>query len=494
MNPLEDIAPYPAGRRVVAWVVVAAGVLALCGWLRHALLWSNLYDLGIFDQAIYLISRGLPPVSTTLGFPILGDHASFILYPIALLYRLRPTVDWLFILQGLGLAAGALPIAALARDVGLEASWQAALAGAYLLYPAVFNVALYDFHPETLAVPALLWAVVWGRQGRWFPFVCACLWAMSCKEVLTLTIAAIGLTLLVPDGSNLPSPRRRRVSAVTAMGLGVTGFLLDVGFVIPHFSGHGPAALDRFSDLGGPSLWQVSEGMFTHPGVVAAKILSPAFAVYGLMLIAPLAAGLRMVDGIALLPALPMLVLNGLSAVPYQRDLLHQYTVPIFPFLFVWLVRSVARLQRDGRRPWLRPSMIVASAGAGFIAMAKVGYFATVFTTHLPYRSAAFSAMALIPSDASVLAASDLAPHLSHRLRLDEPEGGTAAPDAMARAAAYRYILLDPQQPNVAAGEVAPAVFARALAADFRTVYAKDGVCLLERRQSIVPTETNLSR
>ena len=68
---------------------------------------STAYDLGIFDQAVYLISRGEPPISTLLGFHILGDHAALIWYPISLLYKIYPSVYWLFGIQSIALSVGA---------------------------------------------------------------------------------------------------------------------------------------------------------------------------------------------------------------------------------------------------------------------------------------------------------------------------------------------------------------------------------------------------
>jgi|AGSF01.1.fsa_nt_gi Predicted membrane protein len=45
-----------------------------------------------------------------------------------------------------------------------------AVAAVYLLYPAVFNVNLFDFHPEVIAVPAFLAAIVAARLDKilWF--------------------------------------------------------------------------------------------------------------------------------------------------------------------------------------------------------------------------------------------------------------------------------------------------------------------------------------
>ena len=66
------------------WIIFSIAFLCFSGsiCLRHAWFQTSSWDLGIFDQATYLISQGLAPNSTLLNFHILGDHGSLVLYPI----------------------------------------------------------------------------------------------------------------------------------------------------------------------------------------------------------------------------------------------------------------------------------------------------------------------------------------------------------------------------------------------------------------------------
>ena len=86
----------------IGWMIgVGTLVLFAASSLRHFLFQSTAFDLGIFDQAIYLISQGENPISSFLGFHIIGDHAAGIFYPLALLYKVYPSVYWLFVVQAL---------------------------------------------------------------------------------------------------------------------------------------------------------------------------------------------------------------------------------------------------------------------------------------------------------------------------------------------------------------------------------------------------------
>ena len=78
--------------------------LTLASSLRHFWFNSSSWDLGIFEQAIFLISKGHEPFSSILGFHILGDHGALILYPLAIFYKIFPSTYFLFFLQSSALS------------------------------------------------------------------------------------------------------------------------------------------------------------------------------------------------------------------------------------------------------------------------------------------------------------------------------------------------------------------------------------------------------
>ena len=126
----------------------SALILFACSSLRHTLFQSGAFDLGIYDQVVYLMSQGQPPISSFLGFHHMGNHAAWAVYPLSWLYKIYPNVHWLLAVQAVALAMGALPTWHLARQAGLTVRQAVAMAAVYLLYPLVFNVNLFEFHPE----------------------------------------------------------------------------------------------------------------------------------------------------------------------------------------------------------------------------------------------------------------------------------------------------------------------------------------------------------
>ncbi|PNW28496.1 UNVERIFIED_CONTAM: hypothetical protein BEN50_21065 [Euhalothece sp. KZN 001] len=157
-------------------------VLFFFSSLRHFLIQSSALDLTFFDQVIYLASKGKTPISTLLGFHLIGDHSAFILYLIALLYRLFPYVHWLFFIQAFALSLGALPLYNLSLKLNLSKHYAVTIVIAYLLYPAIFNINFYtDFRSETIAIPGFLWLVFAAYNNQKLCFIFSILFIIYCK-------------------------------------------------------------------------------------------------------------------------------------------------------------------------------------------------------------------------------------------------------------------------------------------------------------------------
>ena len=67
------------------------------------------FDLGIFDQGVWLLSRFKAPFVSIMGLNLFGDHASYILLALVPLYWLWPAAQALLIAQTLALCLGAIP-------------------------------------------------------------------------------------------------------------------------------------------------------------------------------------------------------------------------------------------------------------------------------------------------------------------------------------------------------------------------------------------------
>lgn len=417
----------------LGWIIgVSALILFGCSSFRHELFQSTASDLGIFDQVVYLISQGQPPISSVIGFHILGDHAAWIFYPLALLYKIYPSVYWLFAVQSAALALGALPSWYLARQAKLKESQAIAIAFVYLLYPLVFNVNLFDFHPEVIAVPLLLAAVLAARSGQVGWFCLSIFIVLGCKAVLSLTVAAMGVWLLFFE--------KRRLSGAIALCAGVSWFLIATQVIIPFFSGAEAGAVARYSYLG-DSVLAIAKNIVFQPGLILGKVFSLDNLGYLVLLLAPVIWGLSLEGMKPLVGALPCLALNILADYQPQKDLIYQYSLPALPFLLLAVISSLA-----AGKGWLQNKRaIILWSLVTFLSLAKFTYFGGRYLASIDTWQATKEAIAQVQTQGSVYTTAQITPHLSHRKLITL----TNAEFPPANLNAFDYVLLNARHPGL---------------------------------------------
>lgn len=457
------------------FVAVSASLLFISSSFKHRIFQSAGWDLGIFDQAIYLISQGKPPISSFLEFHILGDHAAFILYPLALLYKIYPSVYWLLGIQAIALASGILPAWLLARQAGLAVRQAFWIGLAYILYPVIFSINQFDFHPDVFVPPALLWAIWAARAQKMGVFCLAIVTVLSCKAVLGLTIAMMGLWLLVFD--------RRRSYGIVALMAGVGWFAIGTQAVIPFFGGASATIgrhLFRYGELGN-SFSEMAVTAITKPWIVIDQVVSKDNLRYLLRLFFPVIWGIMPQYCAPLLGALPAILLNLLSVSPNQKDLMFQYSLPVVPFLLVVAIATMAAKQ--GLSRWR--GVIALCLVLGFVRFSAFRKVDTYFRelTNLETKQAAID---LVQPNASVLTVMNVAPHLSQRSQI---RTATIAFDAAtgfdpADLTDYDAVLLDMRYPGYSAPAFFLANIFNQVQADsrFQTTYQQDGVYLFTQK------------
>lgn len=399
LKPLHTLHSHFLSR----WIAGTALILFVCSSARHLRLKSAAYDLGIYNQAIWLISQGQAPVSSFLRIHILGDHVSWIFYWIALLYKIYPSVYWLFAIQASSLALGALPTWLLARQADLSRSLAAAIAVAYTLYPVVFNLNLFDFHPEVIALPLFLGTVWAARANRKVGFCLMLVVILGCKAPLSLTVAAMGIWLLVFE--------KRYFFGIVALSAGTGWFLLATQWIIPFFKGGEVFGIKRYTYLG-DSVLDIIHNIFLSPQLILGKVFSLDTLRYLALLVVPLVWGLSPQHLTPLVSAIPVLAMNILSTAEGQRTLGGQYSLAILPFLMVAVIATLA-----SGKGWLRERRwIVLWVLVAFLCLTKVKYTQFMFyAENLDVWQANRSAIAQIQTKGGVLTTTFLAAQLSQR-------------------------------------------------------------------------------
>jgi len=395
--------------RKLLWTAISAYVLStLPLTLGHLDRFAMMaFDLGIFDQAAWLLSQGQTPFVTVQGLHILGDHFSAIVYLLAPLYWLWDSPKVLLTAQTVALALGALPVYALASTRTRSPFVSLLFAVCYLLYPALQWSNLAEFHPDTFATPLLLGALSCLSQKRWRSSCVLIGLAILTKETVGLTVMALGLYML---------PRDRWVWWLT-FGAGATALLVAMATVRHYNGGESSSYLWLYAKYGRNPIEIVSY-LLGHPSVLVSDLTTEPKRHYLFGLLQPVMF-LPLLSPKLLLVAAPALLTNLLSSRDAAYSLQAYHGAAIIPIVFAAAIEGYARIRHR-----------VSPSSAAVLA-ANLALWALVGSWHLgplgkshepPYGSLkliesteARQALAMIRPDTSVSAQSALVPHLSHR-------------------------------------------------------------------------------
>ena len=71
---------------------------------------DSAFDIGLYDQGVWLLSRFHAPYVTLMGRNLFGDHTQFSLLAMVPLYWIHAGADTLLYVQALMMALGAVPV------------------------------------------------------------------------------------------------------------------------------------------------------------------------------------------------------------------------------------------------------------------------------------------------------------------------------------------------------------------------------------------------
>ncbi|MEH2077659.1 MAG: DUF2079 domain-containing protein [Nostoc sp.] len=106
----------------------------------------------------------------------------------------------------------------------------------------------------------------------------------------------------------------------------------------------------------------------------------------------------------------------------------------------IWLIHSIKEYQRENKRRWLQPKILITSAIIYFLVLAKYDFFVTRYLSNLPNLHSLYTAVSLVQTKESVLTTAKIAPHLAKRqnIKLINQEWKLEKDNEI-----FKYILLD---------------------------------------------------
>ena len=422
--------------------------LTLASSLRHFWFNSSSWDLGIFEQAIFLISQGKQPISSLLGFHILGDHGALILYPLALLYKIFPSTYFLFFLQSSSLAAAIYPLKRLSKSTKISKKNLYASYIAFLLYPIVFNVNIFDFHPEVIAFPIVLDIFVSLKTREINP-----LWKLFLKIFFILTCKITNSFLVIGFGIWLIVKGFRKLGYFF-ISLSTFWFNFIAFFIIPFFGGEN-ATISRQAEKFGLNdnfVLDIST-LIKSISQLFIQIFSVSNLEYLFLLILPFIYILlnkkRLKFLFNFIPFTPLILLNLISNSYPMKNLVHQYSLFIVPFISVSIQESLSPKLTEGLKNyplWFQrgtSKFIFFWSILTFLIFSRFTFFLGPFHNYFESAVARRDAIEIVNDKSSILTTNDLVPHLSKRKNI-KFTNAKIEPDLNE----FDEILLDLKQPG----------------------------------------------
>lgn len=393
---------------VWTWLVILAS-------LSHALWMSYLqvdlhnglgtfsYDVGLYDQGLWLLSRFKAPFVTLMGRNLFGDHASIILVLLVPVYWLFPGTPTLLVLQVWVVAAGAIPIYLLARRILNNGGAAAMLGLAWLLNPAVNGTNMENFHPDAfygLLVPLALYAAV---ARRWRLYAATVLLCLLVKEDAVLVVAPLGIWVAMKWDR-----RRGVVTTVAGVVASVGGMFLLMRSLtgVPTRNGW----RIPFGGVGG-----LIREILTRPRNVWSYLLDDRRPWYLWQMSLPLAGAFLAAPTVAAI-ALPVVASNVLSTFYYQHDIQYHYSIVVVPVLLTAATFGIARLAPKSRA--IGASVVLAFSAVTFVAWGQhplAAHPRVVLRGDAEVAVAGREIIRDLPDDAVLSVYDPLTTHLAHR-------------------------------------------------------------------------------
>lgn len=365
--------------------------------IRHLRYETFIFDLGVYDQMIWLASKGKPLFSSILGTHVFGDHFTPTLILLAPLYWLWDNVLILLTFQAFFAAFGVFPIYFLALKKTKDYGLSLVIAFCYIAFFGVQNALAFDFHPIVLATTLFAWVLWFYEEKKWPMFWGSIILILGLQENFAAFLSAYGLFLTLQF-------RDYKKGLFLFFWCAVLFFLL-ISVTIPHFNaGQFIYAPTHLKNLGLLEMIKMFFYPYSKIQVIFVSFLPFAF----LPLLTP-----------AVLIILFEEFLQRFVGTPISTrwNLGFQYNIILAPVLALGAILSLEKYLSKQKK---------------LVTMLLLLCFVVIQITTRPALNDLFSKsfynldrnknsrelLSLIPAEASVAAANNLGPQLTHREKI----------------------------------------------------------------------------
>jgi uncharacterized membrane protein len=400
---------------LVAMIGTYIAVFGSLTWSQQSNFGTFGFDMGLYDQGIWLVSRFKTPFLTIRGLNFFAHHVNIVTLLFVPAYWLGAGPHFLYAVETVWMALGAVPIWLLGRD-RIGNAWTAlGLSGAFLLYPSLEWINWWHFHPDALIITPLLFAYWLATRKRWGWFWVATGLALSCKEDAALAVFVLGLVIWLKH--------HERARGLITSAVALVWFFIATRVIIPVANAGRPAFYTSMFPALGNSMTSIVINLVIHPMRWLKPAASRSRWTYYAQLFWPVAL-LALLELPLLAIAGPQLLVNVTSGDGYTHIIMYHYSSIVIAGVFLATVEACARRGRTASGRRFLVGLVLAASLAANVAWSPsplgVKFHSGIWAKPEPKDVAVNEAIRIVPSGASTTASYDIDPHMTHRVLIYE--------------------------------------------------------------------------
>ena len=422
---------------IMIYTLIFSGITIL----RHYGFKTRAWDLGIFTQSLWttLNANGFFYHTSELFInpsgSFFGVHFSPILFLVLPLYWIIQTPETLLVLQSFVLALAALPIYKLAKEYAGGRIVGLTFAVAYLMFPAIHFVNLYDFHVQAFLPLFFAYTIYYITKENWPRYFLFVFLSLMCEEHAAQIMFFIGVytawkyrTRIISAIKSKDLLEKKLLIPLITMALSIVWYWFTI-WQRDTFFPTNPAALEEFLGagnfiiLGAKSPLEVPLLIVLRPWLAIQALAYDGHIklLYVVLVFGPLAFFSFKAPS-ALIPTIPWLVFSFISQAVCHHTLGYHYEAYLVSFIFAAAIFAV-------RKNYLKKPGLKGAKGSiiKIVAFSLIFFVGTspVVNTFFPnqtliqigeHERLLSEVLGTVSSNASILTQNNIFPHVSHRI------------------------------------------------------------------------------
>jgi uncharacterized membrane protein len=379
--------------------------MSLVTLLKHYLLFSYAWDLGIFSQAFWSTIHGrffYYTVEPWFGDCFFAVHFSPILLFVVPFYAAYPHPGTLLVLQSFVVALGVVPLYFLAKDK-LSDRLAFLVAASYLINPLVIGANLYDFHFEAF-IPVTLFSTIYFLKRRNLKlYVFSLFLSLMVHEYVAFFAVLIVAYETIAGIKSREALKKIAPYVIITITLAII-WLVSASAVQTYLRRQETQSMNIFSPV-------------LNAAGNPVKLLSylgydfPQKLLYLILLLAPLLFTPLLSSYIFL--TVPWLLFAFLLNYSPYYQIGYQYSLLIIPFVYLSSIHGLRKINLTSLKKVNVETLLMISTLVFLLASLTL---VQIQLLNFGKADSAQNVFSLIPEDASILVTSNLFPHVSNRL------------------------------------------------------------------------------